>query len=117
MTTCMKNGCSAGCPFDVFGGVLFCAVLFSREMSWMRSEIKLSQFLMIFYTYSYRQMFNVRLTVGHLYRKWLFSWRSLVMSLMVSYFVFSFSHEMSSMRSGTKFCQLLGVFPPSLQYP
>ena len=30
---------------DVFEGVLFCAVLFYHEMSWMRSGIKLSQFL------------------------------------------------------------------------
>ena len=30
---------------DVFDGVLFCAVLFSHEMSWMRSETELSQFL------------------------------------------------------------------------
>ena len=30
---------------DVFDGVLFCAVLFSHEMSWMRSGIELSQFL------------------------------------------------------------------------
>ena len=29
---------------DVFDDVLFCAPLFSHEMSWMRSEIELSQF-------------------------------------------------------------------------
>ena len=33
---------------DVFNGVLFCAVLFSHEMSWMRSGTELSQFLRIF---------------------------------------------------------------------
>ena len=33
---------------DVFDGVLFCAVLFSHEVSWMRSGIELSQFLRIF---------------------------------------------------------------------
>ena len=39
---------------DVFDGVLFCAVLFSHEMSWMRSGIELSQFLRIFLpTYVY----------------------------------------------------------------
>ena len=33
---------------DVFDGVLFCAVLYSHEMSWMRSGTELSQFLRIF---------------------------------------------------------------------
>ena len=33
---------------DVFGGILFGAVLFIYEMSWMRSGIELSQFLKIF---------------------------------------------------------------------
>ena len=35
-------------------------------------------------------MFNVRLASDHLYGKWLFTWLSLVMSLMVFYFVLSF---------------------------
>ena len=35
-------------------------------------------------------MFNVWLAGDHLYWKWLFTWLSLVMSLMVSYFVLSF---------------------------
>ena len=35
-------------------------------------------------------MFNVRLADGHLYGKWLFSWLSLVVSLMGSYLVLSF---------------------------
>ena len=35
-------------------------------------------------------MFNVRLAGGHLYGKWLFTLLSLVVSLMVSYFVPSF---------------------------
>ena len=35
-------------------------------------------------------MFNVRLAGVHLYGKWLFAWVSLVMSLMVSYFMLSF---------------------------
>ena len=47
-------------------------------------------------------MCNVRLAGDHLYGKWLFTWQSLVLSLMVSYFVLSFSHEMSWMRSGTE---------------
>ena len=35
-------------------------------------------------------MFNVRLASDHLYGKWRFTWLSLVMSLMISYFVLSF---------------------------
>ena len=33
---------------DVFDGVLFCAILFPPEMSWMRSGTELRQFLGIF---------------------------------------------------------------------
>ena len=33
---------------DVFNGVLFCAVFFSHEMSWMRSGTELSKFLRLF---------------------------------------------------------------------
>ena len=33
---------------DVLDGVLFCAVLFSHEMSWMRSGTELSQSLKMF---------------------------------------------------------------------
>ena len=33
---------------DIFDGVLFCAALFSHEMSWVRSGTELSQFLKIF---------------------------------------------------------------------
>ena len=33
----------------VFGGVLFCAVLFPHEMSWVRFGAELSQFLKISY--------------------------------------------------------------------
>ena len=36
---------------DVFGGVLFSAVLFPHKMSWMRSGTEPSQFLRIFPTY------------------------------------------------------------------
>ena len=35
-------------------------------------------------------MFNVRPAGDHLYGKWLFTWLSLVISLMVAYFVLSF---------------------------
>ena len=35
-------------------------------------------------------MVNVRLAGDHLYGKWLFTWVSLLMSLMVSYFVLAF---------------------------
>ena len=46
---------------DVFGGVLFCAVLFSYEMSLMRSGTELCQFLRIFPAYSYTvKRFRVR---------------------------------------------------------
>ena len=44
----------------------------------------------------------------------LFTWLTLVMSLMVSYFVLSFSHEMSWVRSGTELSQHLRVFLPTL---
>ena len=43
--------------------------------------------------------------------KWRFTWLSLVMSLMVSYLVLSFSHEMSWMRSETELCKVLRIFP------
>ena len=44
MTTCMAVHLAvAG---DVFNAVLFCAVLFSNEMSWMRSGTELSQFFL-----------------------------------------------------------------------
>ena len=35
-------------------------------------------------------MFSVRLAGDHLYGKWLFTWLSFVVSLVVSYFVVSF---------------------------
>ena len=54
-------------------------------------------------------MFNVRVASNHLYGKWLFTWLSLVMSLMMSYFVLSFSHEMSWMRSGTELSRFLRI--------
>ena len=38
-----------------------------------------------------KKLFNVTLASNHLYGKWLFTWLSLVMSLMMSYFVLSFT--------------------------
>ena len=43
-------------------------------------------------------MLNVRLAVGHLYGKQLFTWLSLVVSLMASLCAVLFSHWMSWMR-------------------
>ena len=40
---------------DVFGGVLFYAVLLPHKVTWMRSATELSQFLRSFPTYSYCQ--------------------------------------------------------------
>ena len=50
-------------------------------------------------------MFNVRIAGDLLY-----TWLSLVMSLMVSYFVLSFSHEISLLRPGTELSQFLRIF-------
>ena len=54
-------------------------------------------------------MFNVRLAGDHLYGKCLFTWLSLVMSLVVSRFIFS--HDMSWMRSGTELSKFVRIFP------
>ena len=51
-------------------------------------------------------MFNARLAGDHLYGKWVLIWLSLVMSLIVSCYVLSFSHEVSWMRSGTELSSL-----------
>ena len=59
-------------------------------------------------------MFNVRLAGDHLYWKWLFTRLSLVMSLMVSYFVLYFSHELSWMISRTELSQFHGIFLPNV---
>ena len=55
----------------------------------------------------------VRLAGDHLCGKQLFTGLSLVMSLMASFCTVFFSHEMSGMRSGTKFSQFLWVFLPT----
>ena len=56
-------------------------------------------------------MFNARLAGYYLYGKWLFTWSSPVMSLMVSYFVLlSSSYEIHWIRSGTELSQFLRVF-------
>ena len=59
-------------------------------------------------------MLNVRLAGDHQYGKLLFTWQSLVMSLMVFFLCCLFFHEMSWMRSGTKLSQFLRVFLPTL---
>ena len=59
-------------------------------------------------------MFYVRLAGDHLYWKLLFTWLSLVMSLIASNFVLSFFHQMSWMRSGTESSQFLRIFLPTL---
>ena len=46
-------------------------------------------------------MLNVRLAGDHLYEKLLFTWLSLVMSMMASFCAVLFPHEMSWMRSKT----------------
>ena len=57
-------------------------------------------------------MFNVRLAGDKLYEKWLFTWLSLVMSLVVSCLYCPFSHEKSWMRSVT----VLSQFPEDFSY-
>ena len=47
-------------------------------------------------------MFNVRLAGDQMYGKLLFTWLSLVISLMVSNLCCPFSHELSWMRSGAE---------------
>ena len=59
-------------------------------------------------------MFNVVLAGDHLYGKWPFTRLSLVISLMVSHFVLSFSHEMSWMRFGPELSQFLRIFQRTL---
>ena len=59
-------------------------------------------------------MLNVRLAGDNLYGKLLFTWLSLVMSLMVSFCAVLFAHEMSWMISGTKLGQFLRVVLPTL---
>ena len=59
-------------------------------------------------------MFSVRLAGDHLYGKWPFTWLSLVVSLMMSYSVLSFSYKMSWMRPGTEMSQFLRIFLPTL---
>ena len=46
-------------------------------------------------------MLNLGLAGDHLYGKLLFTWLSLVVSMMESFCAVPFSHEMSWMRSGT----------------
>ena len=48
MTTVWEMAGYLAVPGHVFVVALFCAVLFSHKMSWMRSGMELSQFLRIF---------------------------------------------------------------------
>ena len=56
-------------------------------------------------------MLNIRLAGDHQYGKLLFTWLSLVMSLMVS---FCAAMRCLGMRSGTELSQFLRVFLPTL---
>ena len=59
-------------------------------------------------------MFNVRFAGDYLYRKWLFTWLSLVKSLMVLILCCPFTHEMSWIISGTELSQFMTIFLPTL---
>ena len=60
-------------------------------------------------------MFNVRRLAGdQLYGKWPFNWLSLVMSLIVSYFVLSFFPRDVLGENGTELSQFLIFFLPTL---
>ena len=54
-------------------------------------------------------MFNIRLAGDHVCGKWL-----LVVSLMASYFMLSFSHDISWMNSRIKLSQFLRILLPTL---
>ena len=59
-------------------------------------------------------MFNVRLAGDHLHEKWLFTWQSLMMSLLVSYSVLVlYSHKLSWLRSGIELSQFLRISLPT----
>ena len=67
---------------DGFGAGFFVCGLFQQSVS---AGIELYLFLRIFPLTT-----ASRVAGDHLYEKWLFTWLSLVNSLMVSYFVMSF---------------------------
>ena len=48
MTTCIRMAVHLTVACNPFDGVLVCAVLFPNEMSLMRFETELSQFLLLF---------------------------------------------------------------------
>ena len=56
-----------------------------------------------------QRIFFYSVAGDHLNGKWLFTWQSLVMSLVVSCFVPPFSNKMSWMRSGTGLSQFLRI--------
>ena len=55
-------------------------------------------------------MFGVRLAGDHLCAQWMFTWLSLVISLMLPFLCCPFSHEISWMRSGTELSEFLRIF-------
>ena len=62
-------------------------------------------------------MFNVRLLDDYLYRQRLFTWLSLVMSLMgVLFCAVCFPHKMFWIRFGTESSQFLRTFLPTLSH-
>ena len=61
-------------------------------------------------------MSNVRLAGDHVYGKKLFTWLTLVMSLMMSLCAVLFLLEMSWMRSGTLLSPFLRVFLPYYEH-
>ena len=60
-------------------------------------------------------MVNVKLADDHLHVKWLLTWLSLVMSLMMSFLCCLFSRAMSWMRSGTKLSEFLRILLSSFR--
>ena len=61
-------------------------------------------------------MFIIRLAGGHLYGKWLLTWLSLGMLLMVFYFLLSFFPRDDLRRSGTELSQFLTIVLPTLKF-
>ena len=59
-------------------------------------------------------MFNIKLAGDYLYGKLLFTWLSLVMSLVLSFCVVVFYQKMFSMRSGAELNQFFGLFLTTL---
>ena len=79
-------------PSNFIAGRPEAALLFWFFGDFIRSGVPLFITILVIYKYKnrYKKMFNVRLAGVHLYGKWLFTWLSLVMSLVASFFVPSF---------------------------